>query len=65
MRTNQLTAVLYESRDEAYRQMQERLIPNLDPDSIIGVRTPVLREIAKKLEDKEVFLKSLPHNCFE
>ena len=43
MRTNQLTAVLYESRDEAYRQMQVRLIPNLDPDSIIGVRTPVLR----------------------
>ena len=65
MRTNQLTAVLYESRDEAYRQMQVRLIPNLDPDSIIGVRTAVLREIAKKLEDKEVFLKSLPHNCFE
>ena len=65
MRTNQLTAVLYESRDEAYRQMQVRLIPNLDPDSIIGVRTPVLREIAKKLEDKEAFLKSLTHRSFE
>ena len=65
MRTDQLTATLYKNRDETYRQMQVRLIPSLDPDSIIGVRTPVLREIAKKLEDKEAFLKSLPHRSFE
>ena len=65
MRTDQLTAALYKNRDETYRQMQVRLIPNLDLDSIIGVRTPVLREIAKKLEDKEAFLKSLTHRSFE
>lgn len=65
MRTDQLSDVLFQNQDEAYRQMQVRLLQNIAPDTIIGVRTPVLRGIAKELEDSACFLKALPHGCFE
>ncbi len=65
MRADQLSDVLFQNQDEAYRQMQIRLLPNIAPDTIIGVRTPVLRGIAKELEDSACFLKALPHGCFE
>lgn len=65
MLSSQLLDVLYENQDETYRQMQIRLLPNLEPDSIIGVRTPMLRSIARQLEDASVFLDSLPHRFFE
>ena len=65
MRIDQLPSVLRENRDETYRQMQIRLIPNICPDRIIGVRTPALRKIARELEDKDAFLNSLPHRSFE
>ena len=31
-------------QDPAYRAFQIRLIPTVDPDRIIGVRTPALRQ---------------------
>lgn len=65
MHHDKLLGILLKNRDEAYRQMQVRLIPNIDPNTIIGVRTPVLRGIARELEDKDVFLKTLPHGFFE
>lgn len=43
--------------------MQIRLIPDVDPAQILGVRTPVLREMAKHLPDG--FLDALPHFYFE
>ena len=65
MRADQLSDVLFKNQDEAYRQMQVRLLPNIAPDTIIGVSTPVLRGIAKEMEDRYHFLKALPHSCFE
>lgn len=65
MRADQLSDFLFKNQDEAYRQMQVRLLPNIAPDTIIGVRTPVLRGIAKEMEDRYHFLKALPHSCFE
>ncbi|MCI7639636.1 MAG: DNA alkylation repair protein [Clostridiales bacterium] len=65
MRADELFDALFKNQDEAYRQMQIRLLPNIAPDTIIGVRTPVLRGIAKELEDSACFLKALPHGCFE
>lgn len=65
MLPSQLIDVLYENQDDTYRQMQIRLLPNLDPDSIIGVRTPMLRSIARRLEDGSAFLENLPHRYFE
>lgn len=65
MRSDQLFDVLFKNQDEAYRQMQIRLLPNIAPNTIIGVRTPVLRGIAKELEDTACFLEALPHSSFE
>ena len=48
--------------------MQITIIPTVDPDSIIGVRTPALRTLAKELskrEDIDTFLNDLPHIYFE
>ena len=55
-------------RDEAYADFQRRLLPTLPPASIIGVRTPALRALAKELAgtaEAEAFLQALPHRCFE
>ncbi len=55
-------------QDLNYRDMQTRIIPTVDPDSIIGVRTPELRKIAGKIgirDDIGVFLDALPHDFFE
>ena len=59
---------LYKMQDKKYRDMQVKIIPNIDKDSIIGVRTPELRSFAKKLikEDSyKEFLEELPHKYFD
>lgn len=51
-----------------YRDMQVRIIPSVKPESIIGVRTPELRKMAKELAQSQeigVFLENLPHKFFE
>ena len=58
-----MVALLRENQDSEYRKMQIRLIPDVDPAQILGVRTPVLREMAKHLPDG--FLDALPHFYFE
>ena len=55
-------------QDKGYRDMQITIIPTVNADSIIGVRTPALRSLAKELskrEDIDKFLNSLPHKYFE
>lgn len=37
--------------DFEYKQFHTRLVPNINPDRIIGVRIPVLRKIARKITD--------------
>ena len=59
---------LASQQDAEYAEFQRKLIPNLLPDRIIGVRTPVLRKYAKEIAKKEGitgFLTALPHTCFE
>ena len=54
--------------DEHYGVFQRRLLPNLRPETIIGVRTPSLRALAKLLAkepEADGFLKQLPHTLFE
>ena len=61
-------ARLFALQDTEYRDFQCRLIPNVDPNTVIGVRTPELRkfakDFAKELEAAE-FLRILPHRYFE
>ena len=59
---------LFSLRDEKFAAFQARLIPNVAPERVIGVRTPALRKLAKTLRGSgqaEEFLKALPHEFFE
>lgn len=56
---------LFSLQDAKYRDFQTKLIPNIDPDTIIGVRTPELRKLAKELGAGESFRRNLPHEYFE
>ena len=68
MTTKQLREQLYSLKDEQYKSFQSKLIPSINPDTMIGVRTPQLKKIAKAMikEAKyQEFLKELPHAYFE
>ncbi len=68
MITKTITEELFKLQDKKYRDFQSKLIPNVDSDSVIGVRTPELRKLAKKLvkeEDIGEFLNILPHKYFD
>ena len=59
---------LAEETDEAYRIFQTKLVPNIPPETILGVRTPKLRAIAKEVfesGDMDAFLSDLPHRYYE
>lgn len=56
---------LFKNQDLTYRAFQSSLTPALNPECMIGVRTPVLRKLAKEMDEKEKFLASLPHSYFE
>ena len=59
---------LFELQDLKYREFNSKLIPNVNPETIIGVRTPALRKMAKeisKTEDFKEFLNILPHKYYE
>ena len=59
---------LFKMQDITYRDFNSKLIPTVDKESMIGVRTPELRKYAKQLakrEDIEEFLHLLPHKYFD
>ena len=59
---------LLEVKDDGYKEFQAKLVPNISSDTIIGVRTPAMRSVAKevfKSTEKEAFLNDLPHQYYE
>ena len=59
---------LFALQDTKYREFQSKLMPTVDPDTVIGVRTPQLRKLAKeiaKTDEKQLLLQGLPHAYFE
>ena len=55
-------------QDEKYRSFQVKLFPTVDPETVIGVRTPELRSYAKTLLKEEgisTFLSDFPHKYFD
>ena len=59
---------LFQLRDTGYRDFQAKLMPTVDPQTIIGVRTPELRSLAKTLVKEgniSEFLADLPHAYFD
>lgn len=59
---------LFSMQDLEYKNFHSKLIPNIQEETIIGVRTPALRKYAKafaKSNQAEQFLKCLPHRYYE
>ena len=59
---------LFAARDEGYKAFQCPLMPTVDPDTVMGVRTPILRRMAKELRGTiggEALMADLPHAYFE
>lgn len=66
--TTRIQRELFEMRDLSYKEFHASLIPNVDSDRVIGVRTPVLRDYAKKVakyDECDAFLNTLPHVFYE
>ena len=59
---------LFLHKDEKYKVFQSSLLPNLEKDRIIGVRTPHIKKLAKELVNNnsyEEFISDLPHYYYE
>ena len=59
---------LIDVKDDNYKEFQAKLVPNISPDKILGVRTPEMRKIAKEVfvsDDRDIFLNELPHKYYE
>lgn len=65
-----IQAKLFELQDPGYKEFHAKLMPTINPDVIIGVRTPHLRKLAKELLKTEpdtvkAFMTKLPHTYYE
>ncbi len=65
---NKILKTLYANVDAVYRDFNSALIPSVSKGFFIGVRTPVLRKIARdmvKSGEYKDFIDNLPHKFFE
>ena len=61
-----ITSELFKLQDLKFKSFHEKLIPNVHHDTIIGIRTPVLKNFAKRAKnDCREFLDNLPHKYYE
>lgn len=59
---------LFEMQDMKYRDFHSKLMPTVDKEKVIGIRTPGLRKFAKEISETELskdFLSVLPHEYYE
>ncbi|MDP4160415.1 MAG: DNA alkylation repair protein [Bacillota bacterium] len=59
---------LFELQDLKYKEFACKLIPTVNPETVIGVRTPELRKLAREFSKRAEaleFLKILPHGYYE
>ncbi len=56
---------LFSLKDTKYKEFQAPLLPSVSREMMIGVRMPVLKNLAKKHRENFTFLKELPHTYFE
>jgi 3-methyladenine DNA glycosylase AlkD len=63
-----LTDRLFSLQDPEYRDFSAKLMPNVDKSTVIGVRTPQLRKLAREIYREgnyQTFLHNLPHKYYE
>ena len=59
---------LFALEDKKYKEFQSKLMPTVNPDTIIGVRTPAIRKLAKELAKQPeymAYIHMLPHNYYD
>lgn len=59
---------LFALKDEGYARFQSALIPNIPKETVIGVRMPLMRKLAKEIAGKaetRAFLTELPHAYYD
>ena len=59
---------LFSLKDEKYRQFHIPLIPTVNAERVIGIRTPILRAFCKEFSKEDYaksFLEDLPHYYYE
>ncbi len=59
---------LIEEKDDDYKKFQAKLVPNIPSDTIVGVRTPQLRKIAREVFEsdfRDEFINDVPHKYYE
>ena len=59
---------LFALRDEGYARFQSALIPNIPKETVIGVRMPLMRKLAKEIAgeaEMQAFLTGLPHAYYD
>lgn len=68
MTTEFIREQLFALQDAEYKAFHAKLIPTVNPDLIIGVRTPELRKLSKRLwrmGETDAFMAELPHEYYE
>ena len=59
---------LFAMQDLEYKKFHCKLIPTISSDTVIGVRTPELKNFSKELwksNDYQLFITTLPHTYYE
>ncbi len=65
---NKTQEKLFDYQDLTFRDFNMKLIPNIDKNTVIGVKTQCLKSLAKEIiksGDFKAFLQELPHRYFE
>lgn len=65
MTREEILSLLFENQDLTYRDFHRNLIPTVDAQTVIGVRVPIIRKLAKQIGKCDDFLADLPHTYFE
>lgn len=68
MRSDAVFQRLSELSDPTYRDFHAGLIPNISPETILGVRVPALRRLARELRgsaEAQEFMAALPHEYYD
>lgn len=68
MKLNEIKKILFKYQDKKYQKFESSLIPNVEKKLIIGVKTPILKNMAKeiiKADLSDKYIKMLPHKYFE
>ena len=63
-----ITVQLFALQDKSYADFQSKLLPTVARETVIGVRTPDLRKMAKqvcKTPAAQEFMQALPHRYFD